>query len=205
MLTRNKSKKSSFLLNRTVLRSWQSIGKLLATHLVHVPTLEALLRLKVQAMCVAQTPLRRRMQEVPLRAQAMLGTRHLHSLELAPRRKEVHAMAAKSAQIRLQIYQGPTVRYVRAAYPTIGANDTIMGANTTTDVGMVQYMERPGGNASMIDLQEFVQYQLDSLGFSEVLGGLVLRQGDSNRLIGGAESDSSKVWLDVDVQTTFLG
>jgi hypothetical protein len=66
-----------------------------------------------------------------------------------------------------------------AAYPTI---NTVTG-NTT-------YMTNgpptpPGPNASASTKQEYLQYQLDSLGHSEVLDGLVLQEGMHTRLLGG--------------------
>lgn len=46
-------------------------------------------------------------------------------------------------------------------------------------------MPAPAAGAAAEHMQEYVQYQLDSLGGNTLLNGLVLQQGQHSRLIGG--------------------
>jgi hypothetical protein len=66
----------------------------------------------------------------------------------------------------------------QAAFPT---RESTMCASTA--VGGPQ--QAPGPDASSECKQEYVQYQIDSLGAAEVLDGLILQQGLRTRLLGG--------------------
>jgi hypothetical protein len=67
----------------------------------------------------------------------------------------------------------------QAAFPTRDSNTTF----AATAVGSPQ--PAPGPGASSESIQEHVQYQIDSLGATEVLDGLKLQQGMRSRLLGG--------------------
>jgi hypothetical protein len=66
----------------------------------------------------------------------------------------------------------------QAAFPT---RESTMRMSTA--VGGPQ--QAPGPDASSECKQEYVQYQIDSLGAAEVLDGLILQQGLRTRLVGG--------------------
>jgi hypothetical protein len=66
----------------------------------------------------------------------------------------------------------------QAAFPT--RESTLF---VSTAVGGPQ--QAPGPDATSECKQEYVQYQIDSLGAAQVLGGLILQQGLRTRLLGG--------------------
>jgi hypothetical protein len=69
-------------------------------------------------------------------------------------------------------------RLYQAAFPS--RESTSVGTKTVAGA-----QQAPGPDASSECKQDYVQYQLDSLGAAEVLDGLMIQQGMRNRLLGG--------------------
>jgi hypothetical protein len=78
--------------------------------------------------------------------------------------------------------KGPEVQLAnvyQAGFPTQQGNTTF----ASTAAGDLQ--QAPGPGATSECKQEYLQYQIDTLGAAEVLDGLVLQQGLRSRLLGG--------------------
>ena len=80
--------------------------------------------------------------------------------------------------------QGGTLEGMYAnAFPTNTSGDTFSAS--AVQPARMSVMPAPAAGAAAEHMQEYVQYQLDSLGGNTLLNGLVLQQGQHSRLIGG--------------------